>query len=93
MIFSLFKKVKKADQCEADLKLLGKLEKAQSLRAKERSMALITSPKGLATIFSVGLARGFINPSIANQLKSMAIIFGKTSLDGWLTDEEIQTPE
>ena len=93
MIFSLFTKVKQADQYEADLQLLNKLDKAQSQRAKEKSLALITSPKGLAAIFTVGLARGFIHPSIARQLKSMAIIFGKTSLDGWLTGEEIQTPE
>ena len=93
MIFSLFKKVKQADQYEADLQLLHKLDKAQSQRAKEKSLALITSPKGLAAIFAVGVTRGFINPSIAKQLKSMAIIFGKTNLDGWLTGEEIQTPE
>jgi hypothetical protein len=93
MIFSLFKQIKHADQCAANVMLLRKLDKAQSLRAKEKSLALITSPKGLATIFTVGLARGLITPSIATQLKSMAVIYGKTSLDGWLTGDEIQTPE
>lgn len=93
MIFSLFKQVKHADKCAAELALLSKLEQSQSQRAQEKSLALITSPKGLATIFTVGLARGIISPSIARQLKSMAVVFGKTSLDSWLTGEDIQTPE
>lgn len=93
MIVSLFKKAKQADQCEADLILLKRLDKAQSNRAREKALALITSPKGLAAIFTLGVAKGFIKPSIARQLKSMAIVFGKTNLDGWLTGEEMQAPE
>lgn len=93
MIISLFKQIKHADQCAANLILLRKLEHLQSQRAKEKSLALITSPKGLAAIFTIGLARGFITPSIARQLKSMVVVFGKTSIDGWLTGEKIQTPE
>ncbi|ASP46767.1 hypothetical protein [Cognaticolwellia beringensis] len=93
MIFSLFKKAKQADQCEADLKLLQKLDKSQSHRAKVRSLALITSPKGLAAIFTIGVARGFIKPSIARQLKSMAIVFGKTTIDDWLTGDVTQVSE
>lgn len=93
MILSLFNRVKQADKYEADLQLLNKLDKAQSRRAQERSLALITSPKGLSALFAVGLAKGFIKPSIAQQLKSMAIIFGKTNLDSWLTGETLQEPE
>lgn len=93
MIMSLFKKVKQADKCADDLLLLHKLDKAQSDRAKAKSLALITSPKGLSAIFAAGLAKGLIHPSIARQLKSMAIIYGKTNLDGWLTGEEFQEAE
>ncbi|MFT6508295.1 MAG: hypothetical protein ACJAUK_002410 [Colwellia polaris] len=93
MIFSLFKQVEHANKCAANLALLSKLEQSQSQRAKEKSLALITSPKGLTAIFTVGLARGVISPSITRQLKSMAVVLGKTNLDSWLTDEEMQTPE
>lgn len=93
MIVSLFNKAKQADKCAADLQLLYKLDKAQSRRAQERSLALITSPKGLSALFAAGLAKGLIKPSIARQLKSMAVIFGKTNLDSWLTGETLQDPE
>jgi len=93
MIFSLFKKVKLAEQREAELKLLQKLDKAQSHRAKVKFLALITSSKGLAAIFTAGLARGLIKPNIARQLKSMAIILAKTNLDDWLTNEELPAPD
>jgi len=88
MIVSLFKKSRHADKCERDLQLLHKLDQAQSRRARERSLALITSPKGLAALFTAGLAKGLSSPSITGQLKSMALILGKTNLDDWLTDED-----
>lgn len=90
MLVSLFKNAKKADQFKADLSLLNKLDEFQSRRAKKRSLVLISSPQGLAAIFVAGLAKGFITPSIAGQLKSMAVAFGKTNLDAWLTGEEIE---
>ena len=93
MIVSLFKVAKKADQYEADLQLLQKLDKAKSQRAKSKSLALIASPQGLSAIFIAGLAKGLIKPSIARQLKSMAITFGKTNLDDWLTDQNLPKPE
>lgn len=93
MIMSLFKSAKQANQCEADLHLLHKLDKARSQRAKARSLALITSPEGLSAIFIAGLAKGLIKPSIARQLKSMAIVIGKTNLDEWLTDQDLPEPE
>lgn len=93
MIVSLFNRAKQADKCEADLQLLYKLDKAQSRRAQERSLALITSPKGLSLLFAAGLAKGLIKPSVARQLKSIAVIFGKTNLDSWLTGEALQEPK
>lgn len=93
MIASLFKNARQADKYESDLQLLTKLEKSQSQRAQKRALALITSPKGLATIFVTGLARGVMKPSIARQLKSMAIIFAKTNLDEWLTGDALQDTE
>jgi hypothetical protein len=93
MIASLFKNARQADQYEQDLRLLSKLEKSQSQRAQKRALALITSPKGLATIFVTGLARGYMKPSIARQLKSIAIIFGKTNLDEWLTGDALLDTE
>lgn len=93
MIASLFRNARQADKYEQDLQLLSKLEKSQSQRAQKRALALITSPKGLATIFATGLARGIMKPSIAGQLKSMALIFGKTSLDEWLTGDDLLDTE
>jgi len=93
MIISLLKITKKADQCETELKLINKLDRAQNHRAKKKTMALITSPKGLSAIFTVGLLKGFTHPSIAGQLKKMAVIFGKTNLDDWLKGENIEEPE
>jgi len=93
MITSLFSLVKQADKLNDDIQLLEKLDEAQNKRVKVKSLALITSPKGLSTIFAVGLARGLIKPSIVRQLKSMAVIYGKTNLDDWLTGEEIQDLE
>jgi hypothetical protein len=93
MIASLFKNARQADKYESDLQLLTKLEKSQSQRAQKRALALITSPKGLATIFVTGAAKGIMKPSIARQLKSMAIVLGKTSLDEWLTEDALQDTE
>ena len=93
MIASLLKNARQADRYEYDLQLLNKLERAQGQRARKRALALITSPKGLATIFATGLARGIMKPSIARQLKSVAVIFGKTSLDEWLTGKALQDAE
>lgn len=84
MIISLLKIAKQADKCENELKLINTLECKQNQRAKSKAMALITSPKGLSAIFTAGLLKGFLHPSIARQLKKMAVVFGKTNLDDWL---------
>ncbi len=89
----MFKNARQADKYEQDLQLLSKLEKSQSQRAQKRALALIASPKGLTAIFATGMARGIMKPSIARQLKSMALIFGKTSLDEWLTGDELLDTE
>ncbi|AZQ85338.1 hypothetical protein EKO29_15930 [Colwellia sp. Arc7-635] len=93
MMMSLLKTAKQADQCEEKLTLINKLDIAQSRRAHTKALALITSPKGLAAIFTIGLAKGFTHPSISGQLKKMAVVFGKTNLDDWLTAQHIQEPE
>jgi len=93
MIISLLKVAKQADQCEDQLKLINALERAQNHRANSKTMALITSPKGLSAIFTAGLLKGFMHPSITGQLKKMAVIFGKSNLDDWLKSNNFEEPE